>query len=103
MIKPKTQTLKIGMAYSDRPTLNCGDVVARALVGVEPDHVLRIADKIGLDSSKYDRLNNGHVRMIVGGALRKRVKILDGLHKHTPEIVPSGETWLEQLVSMTTE
>ena len=58
-----------------------------------------IATLVGMDTSKYATMNNGHKRMVIGGSLRRRVRDQDKLHVQNPQYIKSGEQWLNDLVA----
>jgi len=62
------------------------DFIGNVLAGLTLAQVIRIARKCGIDTTKYDHLNNGQIRMTLGGGLRKLTKL--------PE-VPEGTDYTE--------
>ena len=63
------------------------DFIGNALAGLSLQQVKHIAFKCGVKVDKYDHLNNGQIRMTLGGVLRKLVKM--------PE-VPEGQDYTEE-------
>jgi len=50
---------------------HCGDQVARALTGLNLDHIKSLAaDALGVDVTKYEHLNPGQQRMTLGNVIR---------------------------------
>lgn len=66
------------------------DFIGNALAGLSLQQVKHIAFECGVDAGKYDHLNNGQIRMTLGGVLRKLVKL--------PE-VPGGQDYTEEQAS----
>lgn len=88
-----------GKSYSGTKSFNCGDLVAEALAGLTPDVIAEIATRAGMDAAKYNHLNPGHRRMVIGTALRKRIRDMDALHEKSPDDVISGADWLKKTVA----
>ena len=63
------------------------DFIGNALAGLSLAQVVHIAQECGVDTGKYSHLNNGQIRMTLGGILRKLVKL--------PE-VPEGTDYTEE-------
>src|SRR5574337_574450 len=54
---------------------SCGDAVAAALKDADLNSLIEFAGvEAGVDTSKYDHLNNGQKRMNIGNKLRTAVK-----------------------------
>lgn len=95
MINPNIQNMQKGKTASGGASFNCGDLVASTLNGWPLENVRNLASDMGVDVSKYDHLNNGQQRMILGGCFRKKVKCQDAAvakfdaqtaaHKNDPE------------------
>lgn len=62
------------VAASGAVTFSCGDTVASLLAGRPLEVVQALAERNGIDPSKYTRLNAGHQRMILGNMLRKKFR-----------------------------
>jgi hypothetical protein len=97
-IKPNSENMVMGKSYSGTRSFNCGDEVAEALAGLTPDDLTEVAIRSGIDHTKYGSLNPGHRRMVIGAALRKRVRDMDNLHEKAPDDVISGSAWLAKIV-----
>lgn len=62
------------------------DFIGNALAGLTLAQVIHIAQECGIVTVKYNHLNNGQIRMTLGGVLRKLTKL--------PE-VPEGTDYTE--------
>ena len=62
------------------------DFIGNSLAGLSLAQVIYIAKECGINTVKYGHLNNGQIRMTLGGILRKLVKL--------PE-VPEGTDYTE--------
>lgn len=63
------------------------DFIGNSLAGLSLAQVIHIAQECGISTVKYGHLNNGQIRMTLGGILRKLVKL--------PE-VPEGQDYTEE-------
>ena len=63
------------------------DFIGNSLAGLLLAQVIHIALKCGVDTNKYNHLNNGQIRMTLGGILRKLVKLPN---------VPEGTDYTEE-------
>tara|TARA_R110000787_G_scaffold59086_1_gene133997 strand:- start:325 stop:813 length:489 start_codon:yes stop_codon:yes gene_type:complete len=52
----------------------CGDIVSKAMAGLEHTVVCNVAKINGIDHSVYDHLNNGMRRMNIGNRLRGKLR-----------------------------
>jgi hypothetical protein len=66
--------------------VNVWDFIGNVLAGLVLAQVVHIARECGIDTTKYGHLNNGQIRMTLGGVLRKLTKL--------PE-VPEGTDYTE--------
>lgn len=67
-------------------SFHCGDAVAQALAGLALHHVKTLASEaLGIDTSKYEHLNNGQQRMTLGNVIRNMTRRDEAL------IVPFNE------------
>lgn len=62
------------------------DFIGNSLAGLSLAQAIRVAQECGVDTGRYSHLNNGQIRMTLGGILRKLVKL--------PE-VPEGTDYTE--------
>lgn len=53
------------------------DFIGNSLAGLSLAQVIHVAQECGVDTGKYSHLNNGQIRMTLGGILRKLVKLPD--------------------------
>jgi colicin import membrane protein len=75
IIKPSTESMVKGKSASGSPSFNNGDVVAEGLQGQPIEVAYAVATEFGLDvEGKYDHLNPGHQRMVLGSRIRKAIK-----------------------------
>lgn len=75
LIKPNTEGMQKGRSAAGAPTFNSGDIVAEALQGQPLEVAYKVAAELGLEvRGKYDHLNPGHQRMVLGTRMRKVVK-----------------------------
>ena len=51
------------------------DFIGNALAGLALAQVIHIAQECGIVAVKYNHLNNGQIRMTLGGVLRKLTKL----------------------------
>ena len=51
------------------------DFIGNSLAGLSLAQVIHIAQECGISTVKYGHLNNGQIRMTLGGILRKLVKL----------------------------
>ena len=51
------------------------DFIGNVLAGLTLAQVIHIARECGIDTTKYGHLNNGQIRMTLGGVLRKLTKL----------------------------
>lgn len=93
-ITPKTKDMHKGVTASGAVSLNCGDLVAQTLEGWPLDNVKDFADHIGINANKYDHLNPGQQRMILGSMIRKKVRDQDKAHEQDSNATP-GDAWLQ--------
>ncbi len=63
------------------------DFIGNSLAGLSLAQVTHVAQECGVDTDKYGHLNNGQIRMTLGGILRKLVKFPD---------VPEGTDYTEE-------
>jgi hypothetical protein len=92
-ITPKTKDMHKGVTASGAVSLNCGDLVAQTLEGWPLGNVKDLADHLGIDPAKYDHLNPGQQRMILGSMIRKKVRDQEKAHEQDNSAV-SGADWL---------
>jgi hypothetical protein len=92
-ITPKTKDMHKGVTASGAVSLNCGDLVAVTLEGWPLDSVKDFAQRLGIDPDKYEHLNPGQQRMIIGGMIRKKVRDQDKAHAQDGAATP-GDVWL---------
>lgn len=98
IIKPSTENMTKGKSANGSPSFNNGDIVAEGLQGQPLEVAYAIANEFGLDvNGKYDHLNPGHQRMVLGSRLRKAIKdqekarTLDAEANNGLSNMPSGE------------
>lgn len=83
VIRPNTKN----MIKTAGGSFHKDDFIGNALAGLSLQQVKHIAFECGVKVDKYDHLNNGQIRMTLGGVLRKLVKM--------PE-VPEGQDYTEE-------
>ena len=67
----------VDKAGKTRTSLGNGDAVAKAMLGLDPDAVVRVMKKNGLEDKlgrHVGKVNSGQFRMFVGNALRGKVR-----------------------------
>jgi hypothetical protein len=73
IIRPKVESMSQTKSASGSTTHSKGDFVSDTLEAWPLYNVRNLATSIGIDVSKYDHLNPGHQRMILGNMFRKRI------------------------------
>jgi hypothetical protein len=86
------------VSHTGAITMNCGDVVAKAFAGISSNTFSVAASAMGVDMTKYDTLNPGHRRMVVGQRIRRLVRERDAAAAKF-DGVSSGEEWLRDEVA----
>lgn len=68
---------------------NCGDDVAKHLVGCEVEFLQDVADANGIDFHRWDHCNRGQLTMNLGNVLRGRIKrgeyVIVGITEWNPD------------------
>ena len=100
MITPKVTNMRQGHAASGSPSFNCGDIIAEALIGWPVERVRALAEKMDIDAERYEHLNHGHQRMILGQMFRKRLRDQDRAHRQDAG-AKTGDDWFMALVEET--
>lgn len=78
VIRPDTSKYSRARAFSGGMSMNNGDVVATALIGMSVDEIKQVADGMGFeDIDRYDHLNVGQRRMNLGNRIRGLVSATD--------------------------
>lgn len=91
-IAPDVSHMAKGVSHTGSATFNCGDVVATTLLGWPLDCVRDMASFLDIDVTRYDHLNPGHQRMVIGNAFRKMVSDRDKAYDAKTENT-DGEVW----------
>lgn len=72
-IRPKLENYVKAKSGNGKRTHRTDDLVARTLDGKSLDDVKSGARTLGIDTGKWEHLNNGQQRMLIGNALRARL------------------------------
>ena len=94
-IAPNIETMHKSRSASGSATFNCGDAVATALEGWPLENVRALAEYLELNPEKYDHLNPGHQRMVLGGRFRKLVRDQDKAHAQDDK-AQEGWLWFQE-------
>ena len=72
-IRPDLDRYVRAKSGSGKRTHRIDDLTARTLDGKTLEEVKKGADLLGIDHPKWNHLNNGQQRMLIGNAIRKRL------------------------------
>jgi len=94
-ISPDVSRMRKGVTHSGSASFNCGDTVASTLEGWPLVNVQELAKYLDVDVNKYEHLNNGQQRMVLGARFRKMVRDQDK-EADKDDGAMSGDTWFKQ-------